>query len=93
MPFLTSPFFIHVDPSKPFVLETNAFDFAVGVVLSQLGKNNLLRLVKLCFYKFSFTKINYKIHDKELLTIVDVFEKWHHLLEGIQHENHYVFRP
>jgi hypothetical protein len=67
-------------------LETDVSNFAVGVVLSQLGENNLLQLVKLCFYKFSFTKINYKIHDKKLLAIVDVFEEWHHLLEGVQHE-------
>jgi hypothetical protein len=25
-------------------------------------------------------------HDKELLAIMDVFEEWHHLLEGFQHE-------
>ncbi len=31
-------------------------------------------------------EINYEIHDKELLTIMDAFEKWHHLLEGVQHE-------
>jgi hypothetical protein len=30
--------------------------------------------------------INYKIHDKELLTIMDAFQEWHHSLEGIQHE-------
>jgi len=24
---------------------------------------------------------------------VDAFEKWHHLLEETQHENHCVFRP
>jgi hypothetical protein len=30
--------------------------------------------------------INDKIHDKELLTIMDAFQEWHHLLEGIQHE-------
>jgi hypothetical protein len=31
-------------------------------------------------------EINYEIHDKELLTIMDTFEEWHHLLEGAQHE-------
>ncbi len=31
-------------------------------------------------------EINYKIHDKELLTIVDAFEEWHHFFEGVQHE-------
>jgi hypothetical protein len=31
-------------------------------------------------------EINCKIHDKELLAIMDAFEGWHHLLEGVQHE-------
>jgi len=38
------------------------------------------------FFKFFPTEINYEIHDKKLLTIVDAFEEWHHLLEGTQHE-------
>jgi hypothetical protein len=32
---------IHADLSKPFVLEINICDFAVGAMLSQLGKENL----------------------------------------------------
>jgi hypothetical protein len=31
-------------------------------------------------------EINYKIHDKELLTIMDAFKEWRRLLEGVQHE-------
>jgi hypothetical protein len=27
--------------------------------------------------------INYEIHDKELLAIIDAFEEWHHLLERL----------
>jgi hypothetical protein len=57
-----------------------------GVILSQLGKDNFLYLIGFCYHKFSFAVINYEIHDKELLSIVDVFEKWRHLLEGIQDE-------
>jgi hypothetical protein len=30
----TAPLLIHVDPSKPFVLETDAFDFVINVVFS-----------------------------------------------------------
>jgi hypothetical protein len=71
---------IHADLSKPFVLEMNASDFALGVIFSQLGEDNLLYLVGFCSCKFSPTKINYKIHDKEPLAIVDAFEEWHHLL-------------
>jgi hypothetical protein len=31
-------------------------------------------------------EINYDIHDKEIIAIVDAFEEWQHLLEIIQHE-------
>jgi hypothetical protein len=44
---------IHVNPSKPFVLKTNAFDFALGVVLSQLGKDNLFNPIGFRSCKFS----------------------------------------
>jgi hypothetical protein len=35
---MTTPLLIHVDPSKPFVLETNASNFVVGVVFHNLEK-------------------------------------------------------
>jgi hypothetical protein len=27
-----------------------------------------------------------RFHDKEFFTIMDAFEEWRHLLEGVQHE-------
>jgi hypothetical protein len=84
--FTIAPFCIHVDLSKPVVLETDTFDFAIDVMLSQLEKNNLFHLVNFYFRKFSPTKINYEIHDKKLLTIVNAFEEWRHFLKGVQHE-------
>jgi hypothetical protein len=44
-------------------------------MLSQLGKDNLLHHVGLHFRKFSPAKIDYEIHNKKLLAIVDAFEK------------------
>jgi len=43
--FTTTSLLIHVEPSKPFVLETNIFDFVVGAVLSQLGKRIFFVLI------------------------------------------------
>ena len=67
-------------------METNASDFAVGEVLSQHGDGEKLHPVAFHSRKFSATEINYKIHDKELLAIVDSFQKWCHLLEGATHQ-------
>jgi hypothetical protein len=33
--FTIAPLLIHVNPSKPFVLEMDIFDFALGAILSQ----------------------------------------------------------
>ncbi len=83
---ITTLLFIHVGPSRPFILEMEAFDFALNAIFSQIGEDNLLHLVGFYFRNFLPTEINYKIHDKKLLAIMDAFEEWHHLLEGAQHE-------
>ncbi len=49
-------------------------------------KINLFHLVDFHSCKFSPAEINYDIHNKELLGIMDVFEEHHHLFEGVQHE-------
>ncbi len=66
---------IHADPSKPFVLGTNTFDLSIGVVLSQLRKDNFFHPINFRSRKFFPTETNYKIHDKEFLTIMDAFEE------------------
>jgi hypothetical protein len=38
------------------------------------------------FQNFFAVEINYEIHDKKLLAIVDSFQEWHHLLEGASHQ-------
>jgi hypothetical protein len=83
---MNAPLLIHVNPFKPFVLETNASNFALRVILSQPREDNLFHPI--CFYycKFFLVEISYEIHDKELLAIMDAFEEWHHLLEGVRYE-------
>jgi hypothetical protein len=85
--FTITPFLIHAKLSKPFVLEMDASNFVIGVMLSQLGGYNLLHLVNFHSRNFSLTEINYKIHDKKLLAIVNAFKEWSHLFEGVQHES------
>jgi hypothetical protein len=78
------PLLIHADPSKPFVLEMDASNFALSVIFSQPREDNFLHPIGFHSHKFFPVEINYEIHDRKLLAIVDVFEEWHHLLEGAQ---------
>ena len=83
--FTTAPILVHPDFAKAFYLETDASDFALGAVLSQMGVDGKLHLVAFYSRKFSAAEINYEIHDKELLAIVDSFQEWRHFLEGAAH--------
>ena len=83
--FTTAPILVHPDFAKAFYLETDASDFALGAVLSQIGVDGKLHPVAFYSRKFSAAEINYEIHDKELLAIVDSFQEWRHFLEGAAH--------
>ena len=83
--FTSAPILAHVDPSQPFILETDASDFALGAVLSQYQDDGLLHPVAFYSCKFSPAEINYNVYDKELLAIVTAFEQWRHYLDGAQH--------
>jgi hypothetical protein len=72
---MIAPLMIHVNLSKPFVWEMDTSNFVIGAMNSQLGKNKFLHHVGFRFRKFSPTKINYIIHNKIFLAIVDAFEK------------------
>jgi hypothetical protein len=72
--FMIVPLLIHVDPSRPLILETNIFNFTLGAILS-LGINNLLHIVNFYSCKFFPTKRNYEIHDNDFFIIMHAFEE------------------
>jgi hypothetical protein len=84
--FTSAPILVHADQSKPFIIEADASDFALGSILSQVGDNGKLHPVAFHSRKFEVAEINYEIHDTELLAIVDSFGQWSHLLEGSLHQ-------
>jgi hypothetical protein len=83
--FTSVPILVHADFSKWFFLEVDASDFALGSVLFQYGEDGQLHPIAYRSCKFSVVKINYEIHDKELLAITIAFEEWRHLLERTPH--------
>jgi len=84
--FTTAPILAHSDPEKPVVIETDASDFAIGAVLSQRDEENRLHPIAFHSRKFQPAEINYEIHDKELLAVVDAFKHWRRYCEGATHQ-------
>ena len=84
--FTSAPILLHADLEKPFIIEADASNFAIGSILSQVGDDGKLHPIAFHSRKFEAVEINYEIHDKELLAIKDSFEQWRHLLEGSHHQ-------
>ncbi|CAI7882601.1 unnamed protein product [Closterium sp. NIES-53] len=77
----TAPVLILPDPKKDYVVEADASDQAVGVVLMQDHGNGLQPIAYLS-KKLHGAELNYPIHDKEALAIVIAFKAWRCYLEG-----------
>jgi hypothetical protein len=80
--FMTAPILIHFDLHHECIIETDTSDFALSSTLSQNAKDRKLHPNAFHSRKFLPAEINYAIHDKELLTIVDCFKVWQRYLEG-----------
>jgi hypothetical protein len=74
--FTTAPILTHFNPHRECIVETDASDFALGGTLSQTAEDEKLHPNAFHSRKFSPAEINYEIHDKELLAIVDCFKTW-----------------
>ena len=83
--FTTAPILQHFDPLIPSTLVTNASDYAFASILLQPDSEHLLHPVLYYSRKFTPAEINYKIHDKELLAIVDSFRDMQAWLVGSPH--------
>jgi len=80
--FTTAPILAHFDAQRAVIIETDASDFAIGAVLSQRDEEGRLHPVAFHSRKFTPAEINYEIHDKELLAVVDAFKHWRRCCEG-----------
>ena len=74
------------NPFRKIVIEINASDYALGVILSQKGLNGKFHPIAFYSQKLIPAEINYEIHNKELLVIIKAFKKWHHYLEGAKYK-------
>jgi len=83
----STPVLISPDPTKPFRIEADSSDFATGAVLSQVSSADE-KWHPVTFLSKSLSPIewNYKIHDKEMLAIIQALQEWQHFIEGAEHQ-------
>jgi RNase H-like domain found in reverse transcriptase len=82
--FISAPVLTHYKPGCPLVTETDASNYALAAILSQVEveSNGEIHPVTYLSQTFSDTKLNYNTHDKELMAIYEAFKAWQHYLEG-----------
>jgi hypothetical protein len=80
--FLSDQVLVQPDSTKQFYLECDASDFAMGAVLSQMNQHGVLRPIGFYSRKFTAAEVNYEIHDKELLAIIEGLKNWRHYCIG-----------
>jgi len=84
--FTTAPILNHFNAQKRIIIETDASDFVLGAILSQRDNEGKLHPVAFYSWKFQPVEINYKIHGKELLAIMDTFKHCQGYREGATHQ-------
>jgi len=66
---------VHAYSTTSFLFDVDALAFILWFIFSQYGTNNKLHPIAFYSQKDLATKINYKIHGKELLAIFYAFEE------------------
>jgi hypothetical protein len=84
--FVERPILTPADPNKQYTVETDASDYALGAQLTQPGDDGKPRPVAFWSRGMIAAKLNYNIHDKELLAIVSALKVWRTYLEGAEHQ-------
>ncbi len=66
----------HFDQTCDFILEINSFNYVNDEVLFQYDDEDVLHSIAFYSKNMSFAEYNYKIYNKKLLIIIQVFEHW-----------------
>jgi RNase H-like domain found in reverse transcriptase/Reverse transcriptase (RNA-dependent DNA polymerase) len=72
--FISAPVLTHYKPGCPLVIETDASNYALAAILSQVESNREIHPVTYLSRTFSDTELNYDTHDKELMAIYEAFK-------------------
>ena len=79
------PVLAQFNAEKEMTIETDASDYTIGMSMTQPGPDEKPRPVAFHSWKLVQAKLNYNIHNKELLAIMIAFKTWRVYLEGAKH--------
>jgi hypothetical protein len=82
---ISEPILKHFDPTREITIKMDASDYAIGAVCSQPDDANVLHPLGYYCRKLNTAELNYDIHDKELLAIIKVLNKWGTYCKGTPH--------
>jgi len=77
----SAPVLLIPDPTKPYTLNCDACDYALGATLQQ-DHGSGLQPVAYMSRKFKFAEINYDTREKEFMALVDACSHWRHYLHS-----------
>ncbi len=84
--FTSAPVLMMPNVNKPFVLQTDASDCAIGAVLMQEDENGDLHPCGFLSHALTPTKMRWQIYDCELFAIYyALYKEWRYLLESAEH--------
>jgi len=80
--FIMAPVLTHWKPGHSLIVETDTSNYTLAGILSMQDDDSKICSIAFLSQTFSRAKLNYDVHDKELLAIYKAFCSWHHYLEG-----------
>jgi len=72
--FTSTPILTHWISNAQLIIETDALDYTLAIILSIVNKENEVHLVAFYSHTFIIVELNYDIHNKELLAIFEAFK-------------------
>jgi len=80
------PVLIQPDQTKPFEVEVDASNYAIGAVLMQKDDKNILHPVAYFSKTMNNVQRNYNVYNHELLGLWEMFKHWRAYLHGMAHQ-------
>src|SRR6266576_608795 len=83
--FTSAPVLMMPDVNKPFALQTDASDHAIGAVLMQEDENGDLHPCGFLSHTLTPTEMRWQIYDRKLFAIYyALYKEWRYLLKGAE---------